>query len=83
MPGLFHVCSSALSWSKATVSPSHGCQWGQISVTVSLVIPGYSSMECCSSFLLVFGQLKTLGKKSPEQAGLALLAASQQWERGG
>lgn len=40
-------------------------------------------MECCSSFLLVFGQLKTLGKKSPEQAGLALLAASQQWERGG
>lgn len=65
------------------VSPTHGCQWGQVSVTVSLVIPALACMECCSSLLLVFGQLKTLGKKSPEQAGLTLLAASQQWERGG
>lgn len=41
------------------------------------VIPAWSAV------LLSCWSLKTLGKKSPEQAGLALLAASQQWERGG
>lgn len=53
--------------------PLHGCQWGQVSVTVSLVIPALGCMECCSPFLLeVFGQLKVLlwtpmGKKSPDR----------------
>lgn len=51
---------------QSQVSPSHGCQWGQVSVTVSLVIPALGCMECCSPFLLVVLPWTPMGRKNPD-----------------